>query len=203
MAAKKIPHLRSLVVRIVSGGQTGADRAALDWAIAHGIAHGGWCPPGRLAEDGVIDARYKLTELASGGYRQRTRMNVDYSDGTLILNLGELDGGTLETQRFAERHKKPWLVLQLDDGVTGEMTVRATSWLRRHEIKALNVAGPRESKRPGIHAAVTAFLDALDQDYEPPKENIAVVKGKPKGPSTYTPPAPYRIGRHGRSRKSA
>ncbi len=161
-------RLSKLVSRIVSGGQTGADRAALDWAIAHEIPHGGWCSPGRVAEDGVIDARYRLSELLSGGYRKRTRRNVEDSDGTLILNLGELEGGTLQTQRFAERLKKPWLVIQLDDGAIDKMAARAARWLRAHEIKTLNVAGPRESKRPGIHAMVTAFLDNLDQGYEPP-----------------------------------
>ena len=159
-------RLGKLVTRIVSGGQTGADRAALDWAIAHGIPHGGWCPPGRLAEDGAIDARYKLTELASGGYRERTRRNVEESDGTLILNLGELDGGTLETQQFAAQLKKPCCVLQLDAGMTDEMAARATGFLRDHEMKTLNIAGPRESKRPGIYAAVTAALDLLEKGYE-------------------------------------
>lgn len=162
-------RLSRLVTRIVSGGQTGADRAALDRAIARGIPHGGWCPPGRMAEDGVIDARYKLSEILTGGYRRRTRMNVEDSDGTLILNLGELEGGTLETQRFAARLKKPCLVLQLDEGVTEELTLRATTWLSDHKIRTLNIAGPRESKRPGIHAAVAAFLDSLDQGNEPPK----------------------------------
>lgn len=75
-------RLSRLVTRIVSGGQTGADRAALDWAIAHGIPHGGWCSPGRMAEDGMIDARYKLSEILTGGYRRRTRMNVEDGDGT-------------------------------------------------------------------------------------------------------------------------
>lgn len=151
------------VTRIVSGGQTGADRAALDWAIRHGIPHGGWCPPRRQAEDGVIDARYQLQELPSGGYRQRTRKNVEDSDGTLILNLGELDGGSLETQQFAKQLKKPCLTLQLDAGGDEEWHFRVISWLRGYEIRCLNVAGPRESKRPGIYAAVTALLDELDQ----------------------------------------
>ena len=159
--------LIKLVTRIVSGGQTGADRAALDWAIANGISFGGWCPLGRLAEDGVIDARYKLIELASGGYRLRTLRNVEDSDGTLILNLGEIDGGTLNTKRFAEKLKKPWSVLQLDNGVTEEMVARTTRFLRDNGIKILNIAGPRESKRPGIYAAVTAALDTLEQGYAP------------------------------------
>ncbi len=156
-----------LVDRIVSGGQTGADRAALDWAIACGIPHGGWCPPGREAEDGAIDPRYQLTETLTGGYRYRTRLNVEDSDGTLILNLGELEGGTLETKRFAERLKKPCHVVQLGGAVPQGLTFAALEWLRANRIGTLNVAGPRESKRPGMYAAAMAFLEALARSCEP------------------------------------
>lgn len=159
-----------LVDRIVSGGQTGADRAALDWAIACGIPHGGWCPAGRRAEDGVIDARYALTETLTEDYRQRTRLNVEDSDGTLILNLGELEGGTLETRRFAERLNKPCHVVQLDGAVSRGLTFPVLAWLRARRVRVLNIAGPRESKRPGIYAAATAFLDALAQSCEPDGE---------------------------------
>ncbi|MBV6475204.1 MAG: hypothetical protein MOGDAGHF_00721 [Rhodocyclaceae bacterium] len=159
--------MAKFISKVVSGGQTGADRAALDWAIARGIPHGGWCPPGREAEDGPIPARYQLTEAFAGGYRRRTRLNVEDSDGTLILNLGELEGGTLETQRFTQRLKKPCHVIQLDGAVLSELTFPALEWLRAHRIRTLNVAGPRASKRPGIHAAATAFLDALERSCKP------------------------------------
>ena len=85
------------IVQIISGGQTGADRAGLDWAIDHGIDHGGWCPQGRLATDGRIDGRYNLMETQSSGYRQRTRRNIESSDATLIFTLGPLVGGSLLT----------------------------------------------------------------------------------------------------------
>ena len=101
-----------IIQRIVSGGQTGADRAGLDWAILEHIAHGGWCPLGRIAEDGLISSRYELEELPTGGYRARTRQNVFESDGTLIVNGGELGGGTLQTLCFAEQLGKPYLVIQ-------------------------------------------------------------------------------------------
>lgn len=161
-------RLSRYVEQIVSGGQTGTDRAALDWAIAKSISHGGWCPADRAAEDGIIDVRYELKELSSGGYRQRTRKNVEDSDGTLILNLGELDGGSLETHRFAKKLKKPCLVLQLDSGWDENSRLRVIRWLRGYEIKRLNIAGPRESKYPGIYDAVINFLDFLDQGYDPP-----------------------------------
>lgn len=158
--------LTTLVDKIVSGGQTGADRAALDWAIARGIPHGGWCPRGRKAEDGAIGTRYALTETAGRDYRQRTRLNVEDSDGTLILNLGELEGGTQETLRFAGRLKKPCHVVQLDGAVPQGLTFAALEWLRAHRIRVLNVAGPRESKRPGMYAAAFAFLEAFGNAME-------------------------------------
>lgn len=139
--------------RIISGGQTGADRAALDFAArpySHYL-HGGWAPQGREAEDGCIPLKYQLTELPAGGYRQRTRRNVEDSDGTLIVNMGELDGGTLATRIFAEKAGKPYYVAQVDDGATDEMAASVLAWLRAHHIKTLNVAGPRESKRLGIY----------------------------------------------------
>jgi hypothetical protein len=156
-----------MVATIVSCGQTGADRAALDWAIARGIDHGGWCTKGRKAEDGVIDSRNKLRELDSPAYRARTRQNVIDSDGTLILNIGELSDGTLETRLFAERLGKPYLVVQLEAAGDGESVRPFLDWLGRNPILVLNVAGPRESKRPGICAKVRDFLDKLEYGTAP------------------------------------
>lgn len=156
------PEPRRLCERIVSGGQTGADRGALDFAIKHGYIHGGWAPHGRLAEDGLIPAKYQLTEMAEGGYRQRTRRNVADSDATLIVNLGELDGGTLATQVFAEKSGKPCLVVQADPGISEGMVDSVIAWLRQHDVKILNVAGPRESKRPGICRLTSEMLTAVD-----------------------------------------
>lgn len=146
---------------IVSGGQTGADRAALDFAIVRGIEHGGWCPAGRRAEDGPVAAKYLLTETESEGYRARTVCNVRDSDATLILNLGELEGGSLETQRIAERRHKPVRVVQLDSPVTDADLEALRDWLRINAVARLNVAGPRESKRPGMYEAVRALLECL------------------------------------------
>lgn len=143
---------------IVSGGQTGADRAALDFAIAHGLEHGGWCPAGRQAEDGPIDERYALTEV-DGGYALRTRLNVRDSDGTLVLNLGELAAGTLLTAEEARRQGRPLKVVQLDEGISEELVRDVRAWLVEHEIQVLNVAGPRESQRPGIYGLTFALLE--------------------------------------------
>lgn len=158
MSCEEAPGICVLAC-IVSGGQTGADRAALDFAIRHGYAHGGWVPHGRLAEDGPIALQYQLTELANGGYRQRTRRNVQDSDGTLIVNLGTLEGGTLATQVFAQRLRKPCLLVQPVS--VADAAGHVLAWLQTHAIRTLNVAGPRESKRPGIYRLTEALLDAV------------------------------------------
>ena len=149
------------LIKMVSGGQTGADRAALDCAIQFGLEHGGWCPAGRIAEDGVIPQHYQLNELAEAGYKQRTRQNIIDSDGTLILNLSELDGGTLATTRLAKHLQKPYLVVQLDSDVLEDDVARVISWLAQSQIKVLNVAGARESKRQGSYQFCSDFLHRL------------------------------------------
>ena len=106
--------------------------------------------------------RYHLVEVPEGGYRQRTKRNVADSDGTLIVNLDELNGGTLLTQTFAQQMSKPHLVVQLDSGITAESTSSVVAWLMTYDIKTLNVAGPRESKRPGIYKLTCELLEAVD-----------------------------------------
>lgn len=155
--------MQHLVSTIVSGGQTGADRAALDWAIEHGVPHGGWCPLGRLAEDGALPPQYQLQETEGSGARQRTKRNVRDSDATLIVNLGELDGGSLATLRFAEKMHRPVLVMAMDEPLDKTFAEQVRDWLRAHPIHRLNVAGPRESKRPGIYHRTRLLLDAVDQ----------------------------------------
>jgi hypothetical protein len=140
---------------IVSGGQTGVDRGALDAAIAAGIPHGGWCPHGRLAEDGSIAAQYQLRETHSAKYYIRTRKNVLDSDATLILCHGPLTGGTDLTYRLAQRHAKPCLVVDLQQGPDA---VEAQRWIEEHRVGVLNVAGPRESSHPGIAEQAYRFL---------------------------------------------
>ena len=137
---------------IVSGGQTGVDRAALDVAIAMGLGHGGWCPAGRLAEDGSIPSRYDLQETDSRDYPFRTEQNVIDSDATLILHERQLKGGTLLTQRICKRLDKPYLSIRIDDAD------RAREWLRENRPQTLNVAGPRESTSPGIYHRSMAYL---------------------------------------------
>jgi len=149
--------------KIVSGGQTGADRAALDWAIARGIPHGGWCPKGRLAEDGAIPARYHLTETPNTDYAQRTEWNVRDSDGTVVFSVGRtLGGGSKQTVEFAEQYRKPCIHLSRE--LDGEgAAARLREFLGRHAIEILNVAGPRQSQEPGVGGFVrTVFGEAVE-----------------------------------------
>lgn len=147
---------------IVSGGQTGADRAGLDFAIAHGLPHGGWCPSGRRAEDGPLDERYRLSETEGEGYRQRTKRNVADSDATLIFNIGELSDGSLATLRLAERAGKPVRVVALDNDELAAEAGHVREWLAANHVAILNIAGPRESKRPGIYQQTLDFLAMCD-----------------------------------------
>lgn len=144
--------------RIISGGQTGADRAALDVAIALGIRHGGFVPAGRKAEDGPVSDAYDLVELASDDYDLRTERNVQAADATLIVSLGPLTGGSLTTRRMARRHGRPWLHVDLrhDDEPTVVDAVRA--WLADVRPDVLNVAGPRESTTPGMYGLTHRLL---------------------------------------------
>ncbi len=148
---------------IVSGGQTGADRAALDWARRSGVACGGWCPRGRNAEDGAIPPEYPLTETPSIRYIQRTEWNARDSDATVILTIGaELTHGSLATAIRAAKQGKPWLHLSRE--ICGGDAEHAGRLLRAfcgsHSAGVLNVAGPRASKEPDVPGWVTAVLDA-------------------------------------------
>jgi hypothetical protein len=143
---------------VISGGQTGADRAALDWAISHQIAHGGWCPKDRWAEDGPIESRYQLKETPSADPLQRTEWNVRDSDATVIFSIREsFSGGSLDTLRFARQWNKPCLHLcrsKPDCDPTGELR----AFVERHRIKTLNVAGPRASEEREVASFVREVL---------------------------------------------
>lgn len=146
-----------MIAKIVSGGQTGADRAALDWAIFRRVPHSGWCPKERKSEDGPLDTRYNLKETLSSNYLQRTEWNARDSDGTVIFSLSPvLTGGSLKTQIFAVKHKKPCAHIHLGMYAPEAVLLR---FIDAHGIKSLNVAGPRGSKEPGVNEFVMRVLD--------------------------------------------
>ncbi len=157
MKSAGTPHNAGRLERIVSGGQTGVDRAALDVALELNIPCGGWCPKGRRSEDGLIPDSYPLRESPTSNYAERTALNVKDSDGTLILSRGSLRGGTALTKTFAERYRRPCLVVDLRDATPQVIH----EWLSDHSIRVLNVAGPRESSQPGITRQAAALLRTL------------------------------------------
>ena len=124
-------------------------------ALELGLPCGGWCPKGRRAEDGVIPAVYPLEEASSPDYPVRTGLNVQDSDGTLILTWGRLAGGTLLTLKLARRLHKPYFVADL---VQGGNATGVQEWGRAKNVRILNVAGPREGEAPGIHDRASSFL---------------------------------------------
>lgn len=144
--------------KIISGGQTGADRAGLDAAMELNIPIGGWCPKGRKAEDGHIDNKYPLQETTSGDYRVRTERNVKESDGTIIFTIGKPTGGTALTVKKAKSFDKPYLVIDLDKDYD---LYAVKAWLRDNNIEVLNVAGPRGSKFPYVYNLVNEYLKKL------------------------------------------
>jgi hypothetical protein len=160
--------------RIVSGGQTGADRGALDTAIKLGIPHGGWCPRGRRAEDGVIPAQYQLSETPTRDYHVRTEQNVVESEGTLVFYRAVLQGGTELTRRMAVKHGRPHYLVNLAQPWEPE---GVREWIRVEQLAVLNVAGPRESTAPGIAWEVRRFLENVLVE-RPPEEPSPRVRKK-------------------------
>jgi len=143
---------------VVSGGQTGVDRAALDAALSLGIPCGGWCPDGRLAEDGPIPPRYPLVELAGADYLRRTRQNVIDSDGTLVVTIGPPSGGTARTIEFCREFGRPMLKVDAAQATIEQAAHEARRFVIEHDIRRLNVAGPRASGAPGAYDFAFALL---------------------------------------------
>jgi hypothetical protein len=135
-------------LKIISGGQTGVDRAALDVALEHGIECGGWCPAGRLDEFGKIPDRYPVKELPGGGFTERTLQNVKDSDGTVVIYLGKLRGGTEQTVRFCVELKQPHQLIDASKTSVEGAGNLIVEFVRENKIAILNVAGPRQSEWP-------------------------------------------------------
>ena len=149
-----------MIEKIISGGQTGVDRGALDAALSLDFPCGGWCPEGRVAEDGVIDARYPLQVLAGGGYRQRTEMNVLDSDGTVLIFFDYLviSCGTEQTLSFCLQARKPYLLLDGHELSISRAAAKISDFVGRHGIHVLNVAGSSGSKLPQAQPYTAAVI---------------------------------------------
>lgn len=150
-----------MLEKIISGGQTGADQAALDAAIKLGIPHGGWIPKGRLTEDGPLPPKYNLTEMPTASYPERTRKNIRESDGTLILSHGALTGGSDFTRNMALKYQKPMLHIDFNRMVPFDAAVVINNWMVDHDIGILNVAGSRASNDPAIYRAAIDIIEAV------------------------------------------
>ena len=165
-----------MIKRIISGGRTGADRAALDFAIKMDLPHGGWVPRGRMAEDGIIPVRYHLTEMYTKGYTKRTEKNVIDSDGTLIVSHGRLTGGSQYTMDMAIMYGRPWLHINLNQTPSLEAAQQVIDWALSNRIETLNVAGPRASKDPKIYRAVYELLETIHY-VAIAEENVVAMRG--------------------------
>jgi len=154
-------RISPMITRILSGGQTGADRAALDFAIKHHIPHGGWVPKGRKTEDGTLDQKYQLQKMPTDEYSKRTEKNIVDSDATLILSHASLTGGSALTQSLADKHGKPCIHIDLSKVDIRKAVLIINIWIQRYKIKVLNVAGPRASKDLKIYQATIDLLEAV------------------------------------------
>jgi hypothetical protein len=148
-------------VKIISGGQTGVDRAALDVALKHRIDCGGWCPAGRLDEIGRIPDRYPLKELEHGGFTERTLQNVKDSDGTVIMYSVQFSSGTEQTVRFCAEQERPHKLIDASKISTEEAARSIANLVRKHKIDILNVAGPRQSEWPEGYDYACCALDVF------------------------------------------
>ena len=149
-----------MVKKIVSGGQAGADRAALDFAIRHNIPHGGWVPKYRAAEDGKIPDFYQLQEMPTHSYSRRTEQNVIDSDGTVIICHGRLRGGSAFAAKMAKKHGRSWLHLDMAKLAVDKAGRRLQKWVDDNGVGVLNVAGPRQSGDPAIYDVTMKVLQA-------------------------------------------
>jgi hypothetical protein len=150
-------------VKIISGGQTGVDRAALDVALEHGINAGGWCPTRRLDEFGRIPDRYPVEELEDGGFIERTLRNVKDSDGTVIIYPGKLSGGTEQTLHFCVEQRRPQELIDASSVSTEKAAQLIADFVRENKIDILNVAGPRASEWPEGYDYASRTLDTFFQ----------------------------------------
>jgi hypothetical protein len=174
-----------VIAKIISGGQTGADRAGLDAAIELDIPHGGWIPKGRRTEDGGLPEKYHLKEMPIASYAARTEQNVIDSDGTLIVSHGKLNGGSAMTRQLAKKHNRPWMHVDLEKTNFFQAAMEIRTWVAENDIKVLNVAGPRASKDGGIYESTKKLLKAVFQ--------LDLIQGSMPDPQRVAPHLPATL----------
>lgn len=169
-------------IKLVTGGQTGVDRAMLDFCLDHGIRCGGWCPENRLAEDGTIDLRYPVRELPKATYRKRTAANVKESDATVIIYHREMDGGTLKSFEFAQKEKKLFLLLDMSILDPGQAASRLLRFIERYRPGTLNFSGPRKSEwQEGYKTCYTILQQLFGKPKKTPSADANGVEISSKG----------------------
>lgn len=176
-----------MIKKIISGGQTGADQAALDVAIMLDIPHGGWIPKGRKTEKGRLPDKYKLKEMPTSSYPKRTEQNILDSDGTLIISHGKLTGGSALTQNLSNKHNRPCIHIDLNQTIEFEAVVEISAWIMENNIEVLNVAGPRESEDRQIYKSTMGILKnvfLLSLTHNKPSENIRTLSPPVNLPKT-------------------
>ena len=180
-----------MILKIISGGQTGVDRAALDAAIKMDIEHGGWIPKGRLTEEGPLPESYAMKETTSTDYAERTAKNVEDSDATLIIAQGKLTGGTALTLRLAKEKGRPWLHIDLEQQAAFQAAITISKWIASEKIETLNVAGPRASKDPQIYSKARKLLETIFYlelvHYDPASAGIEFTANATAGDTTPMP----------------
>ena len=174
-----------MIKKIISGGQTGVDQAALDTAIKLKIPHGGWIPKGRLTEDGPLPDKYQLQEMPTESYSERTEQNVIDSDGTLIMSHGALEGGSAYTRKMAMKHGKPWFHTDLNKMPTFHAAILIEEWVSKNSIDTLNIAGPRASEDSEIYGYATVVIElahnlGISQDAKPEQSDDDIKTDKPE-----------------------
>jgi hypothetical protein len=173
----------TVIEKIISGGQTGADQGALDIALKLDIDHGGWIPRGRKTEAGPLPDKYRLQEMPTGEYHKRTEKNVASAEATVIFSHGPLTGGSLLTQQVAIRHGRPWLHVDLETLPAFEASRTINDWIKEYDIRVLNVAGPRASQDPHIYKATADILESayyLSLVQMPGRETASGLAGVPE-----------------------
>lgn len=150
-----------MIKMIISGGQTGADQAGLDAAILNRVKHSGWIPKGRITEAGKLPAKYNLKEMSSTSYPKRTEKNILDFDGTIIFTYGKLTGGSALTLKYAKKHSKPCLTIDLNESSKHLAVNSIKSWIENEAIKIINIAGPRASKSLEIYDAVFNIVNKV------------------------------------------